>query len=314
MFEEYNSRLTDAKVKIREKQRLEASRDALARKLKAEEARLIELKEILTKEKIDVDKLEGLSIAGLFHTILGKKEQQLEKERQEYLAAKLKHDECCSTIEALKSEFYALQGRLNDIGDIEKDYTSILKQKESILLESTYPDRLRLMELMDKGADASSRIKEIREAIFAGEKVRQALQKALSALNSASNWGVYDMLGGGFIATAVKHSRIDEAKAEIHEVQYLLDRFRRELGDVYSNQPSLSIDIGSFATFADYFFDGLIADWVVQSRIKESQESTQRLLESVNRILYALKNDMNSSQAELQSTEGEKAALLEGMQ
>lgn len=51
-----------------------------------------ELALILSEEKKDVDKLEQLSVANLFATILGTKDDKLKKERQEYLAAKLKYD------------------------------------------------------------------------------------------------------------------------------------------------------------------------------------------------------------------------------
>mgnify|MGYP001559106142 CR=1 FL=1 len=38
---------------------------------------------------------------------------------------------------------------------------------------------------------------------------------------------------------------------------------------------NIDINIGSFETFADYFFDGLISDWVVQSGIHELLEGVQ---------------------------------------
>jgi hypothetical protein len=64
------------------------------------------------------------------------------------------------------------------------------------------------------------------------------------------NWGTWDVIGGGLISTAVKHSRIDRARASAHQVQQLLRRFQRELGDVGATS-DITIDIGSFATFAD---------------------------------------------------------------
>ena len=34
----------------------------------------------------------------------------------------------------------------------------------------------------------------------------------------------------------------------------------------------IHIRVDGFLTFADFFFDGLIADWLVQSRLKETRE------------------------------------------
>ena len=73
--------------------------ERLASKLKLAEAQLNraqekskKLEKILKKEENDVTKLEKLSLTGLFATILGNKEQKIKKERQEFLAAKLKYD------------------------------------------------------------------------------------------------------------------------------------------------------------------------------------------------------------------------------
>lgn len=50
--------------------------------------------------------------------------------------------------------------------------------------------------------------KEKREAIEAGRRALNSLQAAKENLNSAKNWGLVDMFGGGFFTTMLKHSRI----------------------------------------------------------------------------------------------------------
>ena len=42
------------------------------------------------------------------------------------------------------------------------------------------------------------------EALRAGQDARVSLVNALSALNSARGWGIYDILRGGTIATIIK--------------------------------------------------------------------------------------------------------------
>ena len=48
--------------------------------------------------------------------------------------------------------------------------------------------------------------KEKREAIEAGRRALNSLQTAKENLNSAKNWGLVDMFGGGFFTTMLKHS------------------------------------------------------------------------------------------------------------
>jgi hypothetical protein len=118
------------------------------------------------------------------------------------------------------------------------------------------------------------------------------------------------MLGGGLIATAVKHSRIDRARESVHHVQQLLRVFQRELADIDS-RTDIDLDIGSFLTFADYFFDGLIIDWVVQSKIGRSLDSAVQAAERVGGIVQQLQINLKKTQTKRNLIEQEKHKLIE---
>ena len=47
---------------------------------------------------------------------------------------------------------------------------------------------------------------------------------------------------------------------------------------------SLEIDVGGFLQFADYFFDGIVADWMVQSKIQKGRKQVQQAIQQVERI------------------------------
>ena len=44
---------------------------------------------------------------------------------------------------------------------------------------------------------------------------------------------------------------------------------------------NVSLEIGGFSKFADYFFDGLIADWVVQSKIQKASSACSSAISRV---------------------------------
>lgn len=111
--------------------------------------------------------------------------------------------------------------------------------------------------------------------MHAGREVLAGLDQVQRALGSARGWGTWDFLGGGLISTAIKHSHIDDARQGIHTVQAQMSRFQRELADV-RERVELEIEIGEFESFADFFFDSLIFDWIVQSRIYESLDLTKQ--------------------------------------
>jgi len=73
----------------------------------------------LRRKKRDVDQLEGMNLTNLFYSILGTKEERLEKERQEYLAAKLKYDQCRDELDALEKEIHDLKLQLGEINVLD---------------------------------------------------------------------------------------------------------------------------------------------------------------------------------------------------
>ena len=73
--------------------------------------------------------------------------------------------------------------------------------------------------------------KEKREAIDAGNRALKSLRNAQDNLNSAKNWGLWDMFGGGFISTMAKHSKMDRAKQNMEQARYDLRRIYEETPD-----------------------------------------------------------------------------------
>ena len=128
---------------------------------------------------------------------------------------------------------------------------------------------------------------EIREAYTAGERALESLYAAQDYLRSAGNWGIFDMLGGGFISTIAKRSKMRDANACMEQAQYDLQQFQQELRDVTAI-PGLYLEMDDFLGFADYFFDGFLADLLVQSRIREAQEKVDTAIEQVHLALAKL--------------------------
>lgn len=129
--------------------------------------------------------------------------------------------------------------------------------------------------------------KERGEAIRAGERARISLKNALDILDSARGWGIYDILGGGFISTIVKHSKMDKASDYIKKSREDLKEFSRELGDI-RGYADINLETGDFWGFADLFFDGLLSDLMMQERINEARSQIQRAIDKVDYVLNRL--------------------------
>ncbi|HYF96213.1 MAG TPA: hypothetical protein VD969_28730 [Symbiobacteriaceae bacterium] len=286
---------------------------ALEKEKKELQAHAEQLRRIAHQEEADVRRLEGISLTGLFHSVLGSKDEQLYKERQEALAAELKYDEAQQRVEAIDRDLERARADLSTAAGTGDDYESLMRRKEDLVrrVPSAAP---RLLAFGEQEQRLQWQIKELTEAYNAGRSADSALSQVEDCLGSAAGWGTFDMLGGGLIATAVKHSRIDDARRHVHYAQQALSAFQRELKDVAMVIQVGEIQIGSFATFADFFFDGLIADWIVQSRINDSRESARRARDQVGELLRVVYQKIQQSQAELGQLQQQRQGFIAGYQ
>ena len=132
------------------------------------------------------------------------------------------------------------------------------------------------------------RDKEINEAICAGERAADSLHEAQRQLNGAENCGLLDIFGGNTVSGLMKHMKVNNASRCVEDARRDLAAFQDELGDIRDIE-NLHVDIDGFLTFADFFFDGFIADIFVQSKIREGQRQVQEAIRRVEDILQALR-------------------------
>ena len=62
------------------------------------------------------------------------------------------------------------------------------------------------------------RLKELYEAKRAAEEVIARIDNAISSLDSASSWGVFDIFGGGMISSFIKRGKIQDENDDIEEI------------------------------------------------------------------------------------------------
>jgi hypothetical protein len=84
-----------------------------------------------------------------------------------------------------------------------------------------------------------------------------------------------------------KHEHLDNAQANVVALQGVLRRFKTELADI-NIQANMQVNVDGFLRFADYFFDGLFADWTVGEKIKESQYSVVDVRRKIKKALDKL--------------------------
>jgi hypothetical protein len=265
--------------------------------LKKERCLLHFLNITLNNEKQDVEQLEKLSLTSLYHSIVGNKREKLNIEQQEYITAKLKYDRCQSTINYLINDIKSYQNTLDDCEKIEHSLIDILKDKQQLTQEQT-----NQVKSIEKLTQLKAIKIELQQAIKVGVELKKKLKQAYAIMKSAGNWGLGDMLGGGLITTAIKHKKINNGKELLEEINNLMIKHKREINDVYKFDSSpLKLNITGFNTFADYFIDGLLFDWMVQSKINNSIKTLEKSIETTKTIQTQLYKRLDLTNTQLKS-------------
>ena len=281
---------------------LRSQRDTLS-------ARVRELEAIKLEEQADVDRLEGRSLAAFFYNVIGKMDEQLNKERQEAYAARVKFDAAARELEAVENDLRRCESEYNELRGCEKQYEATLKEKATAVKAAGGANAEEILKLEERNAFLESQKKELREASSAGNSALSTARQVLDSLGSAESWGTWDLLGGGLLADMAKHSHLDEAQGAIEHLQSQLRRFKTELADV-TIHADMQVNVDGFLRFADYFFDGLFADWAVMDKISQSQSQVQSTKSQIESVLSRLNSMMSAVEQEQAQVKNKLDALV----
>ena len=299
----------------RARQKMERSRklDVILQDLKEQSVRRRRAEEearaVLEKEQGDVEELERMSLVSFLARIQGDLESRKAEERREAAMAKARYDAAKWDLEDLDRRLRDFAQEKESLKGLEKQYQALLDEKEAVLRSQGGAQSQRLGQLAQEQERTAGELREIQEAIQAGLAAQRALEEMGGDLNGAENWGVWDMVGGGIMATFAKHGCLDDAQDAAYEARRALSRFRTELADVSSEQVP-DVELGDFAVFADYFFDGLFADLFVQSRIREAQEQVEAVTQRVERLIVRLRDERENLEEKQGQLDWERERLL----
>lgn len=286
----YDQSLQELQQKVALKKQLEAKLSDLRDQRKTFDRKVIELRVAYNAEQEDVQKLEGRSLANYFYNVIGKLDEKLDKERKEAYAARVKLDAAERELSAVDGEIAQIQEQLSALYGIEQTYNAELEKKREQIKASGSQAGLDILSIEEQITQLKAQKREIKEAMSAGRSAMGTADSILSELEDADGWNTWDMLGGGGIITHMaKHSHLDDAQALVEELQGKLRRFKTELADIQISA-DMQVNIDGFLRFADYFFDGLFADWAVGDRISESQSAVQKTRSQIGSMLTRLEN------------------------
>lgn len=298
----YDDRLRELHTRLARKNRLEDQIAELRKQRHDFQERIWKLRTVMEKEQLDVDKLEGRSLAAFFYNVTGKMDKKLDQERREAYAARVKYDGAARELAAVEADLVRCESELSSLKNCQEEYQAALEEKKNAVKSAGGAAAEELLEMEERLAVLSSRKQELDEAVYAGQTALYSVEQVLNNLDSAEGLGTWDMFGGGLLVDLAKHSHLDEAQAGIESLQSQLRSFKTELADVTVDAEA-QVNVDGFLRFADYFFDGIFADWAVMNEINNAQEQvlqTKYQIESILSKLRAMEEDIRTQAARLE--------------
>lgn len=302
-------RLRALKEQMQRKAHLESLRSELTKQQRELSEKTGFLKAAMVNEQKDVDRLEKGGLVSLFYELTGKKEQKLEKEQKEARAARLKYETARREQEEIGFRLQKANEELRRMRCSEEDYNTLLEELLGEIRAAGDSRSREVLRLEQEVAQHNEVIREIAEAISAGNEALSAADTVLHHLSDAEGWGTWDILGGGLLADIAKHEALDSAQNAVNVLQMKLRSFKTELVDV-NVEANVQISMDGFLGFADWFFDGFFADFAAMEHIENATAEMRVTKEKIRGITDNLRAMQIERETEIDTLREQLARLV----
>ncbi len=282
---------------VKRKEKLRIHLDHLKELLREELAKEKSLTGILHKEKREFERIDQPGIRRMFQKILGNIESAVEKERQDYILAYLKHERCLKAIKQLQKEQTILKVAYSKLHLAEKKLDQLLERKKIAAPLHDPNLKKKLDDINLNIFTAFAQIREIKEAIAAGKKANKQMGHILDDLRNVKAWGVIHYHGAGSKSSTQKKKYIDKATGDVYKADALLLKFQEELHDISKHyQVDYHNEIHQLQDFLHQFFHNLIVDWVLKNKIVNTILGTKNLIDTIDVIILTLEGEIDKTQ------------------
>lgn len=245
---------------------------------KAELEKKVREKKIeLDKENYDVEKLEGLSLEGFIHLIKGTLIDKLDKEEKEAMIAKNQYEFAVQELDVCLKEITICRDRIKDKYIIQRAYEDFIKTQEEQIVNLNIEEASQVKELLNNVYYNTEIIREIREAIEAGELLKDSILCILKSLKDAENLGVIEVLESGLLVSSSGSEIVKESNEKLVLIQQNIRKYHLELLDVLS-VCDLEVDNEFLLAFSDEYLVGVIQ----RDQLKDKLNFAEQMLEKAN--------------------------------
>ncbi|HLR91582.1 MAG TPA: hypothetical protein VK048_00800 [Atopostipes sp.] len=264
-------------------------RETAIHRVKENERQHLKAQEVFKKESQDVEQLEQQSLSTFVQNLLGTYEEKLDKEKQEQIEAKIELDTAASLhLDAIE-----------ELSILEEDIKSIQRRMDELReeLAQTNPEfKEKMTQKEIERAELEQEVKELDEAIKAGEDVLFGIELVLKQLDSANSMATVDLFTDSLLIDLIKYNKIDKAEQELSYLEQALDRYQKELNDVDLQTALAYEELNQMSRAFDIFFDNIFSDWNTRNTIQKNivmLEDMMHEAEDVQNLLVERERKIN---------------------
>lgn len=287
-----DERLEALRDQMTTKPGLETSVNQLKTRQKEQEKIVRECRYACIDGQNDVDRLESRAWKNVFYRMTGQHAKRLESKRDAFANAMEKYESAKRDLETIEEQIRENQHALNRAIDAEEEYRRLLAEKADALSTGagSVAENIRMLRKEIVALDAQ--MQENGEAVRAGQTALHLIAELLDHLKWAENWSRVDLLDGSVLSDAEKYSALREAERLLHALGNQLNRFNKELQDVFI-RANLEMQADGWVQFADIFVDDLFSGIATLNRVKRVQTSVREIEKKIRGILNTLNQKQN---------------------
>lgn len=227
---------------------------------------------------------------------------QLRRDRQAVLRAQARYEEAEWDLRDLEERLWDRKEERAGLREQESRYQALLREKEQYLCCTGSPQVPRLVEIARELGAVQRQLRELGEALEAGETAQAKLGEMALALEQAKTWG-WDMPGG--------QANLARARGDAREVRNALSRLR---GEVVSLSPREvpQADLEGFAAFLDWVQEGLFAGLFEEDGGERTRGEVQNARCEVDALVKGLREALEEQERRQAALNKEREARLAG--
>jgi len=264
----------------------------------------------LDKELRDVERMEGFSTKSIFYKILGSKEEQIEKERQEYLEVTLQSEDLGNEIKLLEYEVNLLQAKIGSRENLEAQLEGLKIKREEEIISKDPILRKKLLDLSEALELQYQLKQELQEAIEQGTIAHNFLNQIIQQLSQVRNWGQWPANRQRTMRSSMqRRNAIDRARNLTYQAKHHLKLFDNELRDV-GQRFEMEIDTSAFNKFSDFFFNNIITDWIMNQQVTTAIGSASSVGQYVADLVQDLQIRREQADTLIEKLRNDRVAIL----